>query len=108
MNPAEREKVIRAALESAVAGLNQSDVSEDKVQALLRISPETNVLTTRSSETRVKIDTVFGSAMFIKESGPSWVEYKDHRRIDEWQWILKQGEQRAQQGVDAPSATEEE
>jgi hypothetical protein len=103
MDQTERDKLIKAALEAAVTGLNKSDISEEKILELLQLKPDTNVLTVRTSDIQVKVNTVFGSAAFIKESGPSWVEYKDHRAVGDWKWDPRVSEYSDPYGLDQSS-----
>ncbi|SRR6266567_526398 len=88
MDQEQRNQIISAALQAAISGLSETDISENTVRGALRLDPNTNLLHVVKRETVVQVNTVFGNAIYIKESGPSWVQYHDHRPHDEWGWLI--------------------
>ncbi|ROO86915.1 hypothetical protein EDD29_4499 [Actinocorallia herbida] len=78
-------KILRSAVQKAIA----SGGSPEAIRDALGLGDATNILHVQNNTLRVEINSPGGIAAFVQESGPTWVQYIDHRPHTEWEDVIE-------------------
>jgi hypothetical protein len=82
------ETPVNAALRAAIQNVIAAGGAPDEIRTALGLDDTTNILHVQNSTQQIQINTLDGSAYFVQDGGPSWVEYKDHRPSIEWENVV--------------------
>lgn len=86
--PAGQGNPVNAALRAAIQNVIAAGSTPEEVRTALGLDETTNILHVQNSTQQIQINTPDGAAYFVQDSGPSWVEYKDHRPSIEWENVV--------------------
>lgn len=76
---ADRQGVVSDILKGVVQGVVNAGASPEAIRQALGIDESRDLLHVQNASVVIEINTLEAKAAFVKESGPSWVQYIDHR-----------------------------